>query len=170
MHPYLFLTALQAKLAVKCTIVGGPVSRIRFSEVTARQLLPWSRIPSPEAHANNIFRGSSMYSLTFTRNCTASLPSRSRWSYVRARYIIYGYVSKENLKELLQLTGLISTLPFTAIGRSLIAWRPNTAVCGRLMIGVPIIEPKTPPLLIVKLPPAISSMVSLLSRAWKAYQ
>jgi hypothetical protein len=39
-------------------------------------------------YASSIRRGSSMYSLIFTRNCTASLPSSIRWSYVRARYII----------------------------------------------------------------------------------
>jgi hypothetical protein len=33
------------------------------------------------------------------------------------------------------------------------------------MIGVPMREPKTPPLEMVKVPPAMSSMVSLLSRA-----
>lgn len=61
------------------------------------------------------------------------------------------------------LTGRISTLPFTATGLSLMAWRPRTAVSrvstgerqdertgnlpvwGRLMMGVPIKEPKTPP-------------------------
>lgn len=90
-----------------------------------------------------------MYSFTLTRNCTASLPSSRRWSYVRARYII----------------GLISTLPFTATGRSLMACSPRTALCGRLMIGVPIMEPNTPPLLMVKDPPAMSSMVNLPSRA-----
>ena len=63
------------------------------------------------------------------------------------------------------LTGLISILPLTAIGLSLMACRPSTPVCGRLMIGVPIMEPKTPPLLIVKVPPAMSSIVSLPSRA-----
>jgi hypothetical protein len=34
-----------------------------------------------------------------------------------------------------------------------------------LMMGVPIKEPKTPPFEMVKVPPAISSMVILLSRA-----
>jgi hypothetical protein len=62
-------------------------------------------------------------------------------------------------------TGLISTFPLIATGFSLIACRPSTPVWGRLMIGVPIREPKTPPLLMVKVPPAMSSMVSLLSRA-----
>ena len=33
-------------------------------------------------------------------------------------------------------------------------------------MGVPMSEPKTPPLLIVKVPPAMSSIVSLLSRAY----
>lgn len=38
---------------------------------------------------SSIFLGSSMNSLTLTKKVTASLPSRSLWSYVRARYIIY---------------------------------------------------------------------------------
>ncbi len=67
-------------------------------------------------------------------------------------------------------TGLISTLPLIATGLSLIAWRPRTPVWGRLMIGVPISEPKTPPLLMVKVPPAMSSMVNLLSRAYSCQQ
>ena len=37
-------------------------------------------------------------------------------------------------------------------------------LCG-LMIGVESMEPNTPPLVIVKVPPVISSMVSLPSRA-----
>jgi hypothetical protein len=37
---------------------------------------------------SSIFLGSSIYSLTLTKNVTASRPSRSLWSYVRARYII----------------------------------------------------------------------------------
>jgi hypothetical protein len=36
----------------------------------------------------SIFLGSSMYSLTLTKKVTASRPSSSLWSYVRARYII----------------------------------------------------------------------------------
>ena len=92
-----------------------------------------------------------MYSLTLTKNCTASLPSRRRWSYVSAKYII----------------GRITIWPLTTTGLSLMACSPRTAVWGRLMIGVPINEPKTPPLLMVKVPPAISSMVSLPSRAYR---
>ena len=34
---------------------------------------------------------------------------------------------------------------------------PNMADCGGLMIGVPSMEPKTPPLLMVKVPPSMSS-------------
>lgn len=45
-------------------------------------------------YPNSIRLGSSMYSLTFTRNVTASLPSNRRWSYVSARYIICEKVSK----------------------------------------------------------------------------
>lgn len=36
--------------------------------------------PSHCTYANSIFEGSCTYSLILTRNCTASLPSRSRWS------------------------------------------------------------------------------------------
>jgi hypothetical protein len=36
-----------------------------------------------------------MYSLTLTRKVTASLPSKRRWSYVSARYIICKEVSKD---------------------------------------------------------------------------
>lgn len=39
-------------------------------------------------YPSNMRRGSSMYSLTLTRKVTASRPSKIRWSYVRARYII----------------------------------------------------------------------------------
>ena len=42
---------------------------------------------------NNIRRGSWMYSLIFTKKVTASLPSRIRWSYVSARYMIYNSVN-----------------------------------------------------------------------------
>ena len=46
------------------------------------------------------------------------------------------------------------------------AWNPRKADSGRLMMGVPIREPKTQPLGMVKVPPAMSSMVSLLSQAF----
>jgi hypothetical protein len=42
---------------------------------------------------------------------------------------------------------------------------PNIAVCGGLIIGVPNIEPYTPPLEMVKVPPAMSSILILLSLA-----
>lgn len=70
------------------------------------------------------------------------------------------------LETVLVLTGLISIFPSTTTGLSLIACRPSTAVCGRLMIGVPIIDPNTPPLEMVKVPPAMSSIESLPSRAY----
>ena len=40
------------------------------------------------------------------------------------------------------------------------------ADCGGLMMGVLIMEPYTPPLLIVKVPPAMSSMLIVPSRAF----
>jgi len=49
------------------------------------------------------------------------------------------------------------TSPLTATGRSNMPCMPRMADCGGLMIGVPINEPKTPPLLIVNVPPSISS-------------
>ena len=45
---------------------------------------------------------------------------------------------------------------------------PKIADWGELMIGVDNIEPNTPPLVMVKVPPVISSMVNLLSRALAA--
>ena len=61
---------------------------------------------------------------------------------------------------------LMLTFPLIAMGLSKIACIPNIADCGGLMIGVPNIEPNTPPLLIVKVPPSMSSTASLLVRAW----
>jgi len=49
-------------------------------------------------------------------------------------------------------------LPLTAIGRSNIPCIPSIADCGGLIIGVPNNEPNTPPLLIVNVPPSISSI------------
>jgi hypothetical protein len=42
-----------------------------------------------QAIYKSIFLGSSMNSLILTKNVTASRPSSSLWSYVRARYIIW---------------------------------------------------------------------------------
>ena len=57
------------------------------------------------------------------------------------------------------------TWPFTAMGLSSILCIPRIALCGILMMGVLIIEPKIPPLVMVKVPPVISSIVNLLSFA-----
>lgn len=54
----------------------------------------------------------------------------------------------------------LRTCPLTATGRSNVPCIPKMADCGGLMIGVPMREPKTPPLLIVKVPPSISSIAS----------
>jgi len=43
--------------------------------------------------------------------------------------------------------------------------RPRIADCGALMIGVEMSEPKTPPLVMVKVPPVISSILNWVSRA-----
>src|SRR3546814_2125723 len=69
-------------------------------------------------------------------------------SDLRARYII----------------GRISTFPLTATGRSLILCRPRMAACGMLRMGVDIIEPNTPPFVMEKVPPVISSSEILPSR------
>ena len=61
--------------------------------------------------------------------------------------------------------GRISTFPFIAIGRSTILCIPKIADCGGLIIGVLNIEPKTPPFVIVKVPPVISSSDILPSLA-----
>ena len=57
------------------------------------------------------------------------------------------------------MIGCISTFPFTAIGLSIILCIPNIADWGGLIIGVDSIDPNTPPLVIVKVPPVISSTV-----------
>ena len=55
------------------------------------------------------------------------------------------------------------------MGRSWILCIPKIALCGALTIGVDISEPKTPPLVIVKVPPVRSSMAIVPSRARLAY-
>ena len=45
------------------------------------------------------------------------------------------------------------------------ACMPRMADWGGLMMGVPIMEPNTPPLLMVKVPPSMSSRASVPSRA-----
>jgi len=87
--------------------------------------------------------GSSILSLIFFKNVTASLPSISLWSYVSARYII-GHATIYSPIH----TGLLTVLCI-----------PRIADWGGLMIGVPSIEPKIPPLVTVKVPPVMSSKV-----------
>lgn len=55
--------------------------------------------------------------------------------------------------------------PTTTHGFSLMACMPRMPEPGRLRMGVPNREPKTPPLEMVKVPPVMSSRPSLLSRA-----
>ena len=64
--------------------------------------------------------------------------------------------------------GLITTWPLTAIGRSSILCIPRMALCGILMIGVLINDPNTPPLVMVNVPPCISSIEILRSRVLMA--
>eukprot|EP00962_Isochrysis_galbana_P013179 scaffold3765_cov122-Isochrysis_galbana.AAC.3 len=55
----------------------------------------------------------------------------------------------------------MTTWPPTAIGRWKVACMPSTADWGTLMMGVDMSEPKMPPLVTVKVPPAMSSTVSV---------
>lgn len=61
----------------------------------------------------------------------------------------------------------IPTLPPTATGRSKMPCMPKIADCGGLIIGVPNMDPNTPPLLMVKVPPSMSSTASSFLRAYK---
>ena len=63
------------------------------------------------------------------------------------------------------MIGLISTLPLIATGLSTMLCIPKIADWGGLIIGVESIEPKTPPFVMVKVPPVISSGVILPSLA-----
>lgn len=63
------------------------------------------------------------------------------------------------------MIGRTSTLPSTTHALSLTACMPKMAEPGKLRIGVPNSEPKTPPLEMVNVPPDMSSIVNLLSRA-----
>ena len=58
------------------------------------------------------------------------------------------------------------TLPPTATGLSKMPCMPKIADCGGLMIGVPNMDPNTPPLLMVKVPPSMSSTASSFLRAY----
>eukprot|EP00982_Pelagococcus_subviridis_P009824 30948-Pelagococcus_subviridis.AAC.3 len=98
-------------------------------------------------------RGSSTASLIVFKNVTASRPSTSLWSYVNATFIIGR-----------------ATISFpTQIGRFTMECIPRMALCGGLMMGVPFKLPKTPPLLIVNVPPVISSSDSVPSLAFFPY-
>jgi hypothetical protein len=52
------------------------------------------------------------------------------------------------------------TCPLTTTGRSTIPCIPRIADWGGLIIGVPIIDPYTPPLEIVNVPPVKSAIVN----------
>jgi hypothetical protein len=64
------------------------------------------------------------------------------------------------------MMGRASIFPATTTARSLIACMPRMADCGGLMMGVDSSEPYTPPLLMVNVPPAMSSMLIVPSRAF----
>jgi len=63
-----------------------------------------------------------------------------------------------------------STSPLTATGRSNMPCMPRMADCGGLMIGVPISEPNTPPLLMVNVPPSMSSTAKSPFFAYRSTQ
>lgn len=58
------------------------------------------------------------------------------------------------------------TWPLIATGLSNTPCMPSIADCGGFMIGVPNMEPNTPPLLIVNVPPSMSSIAKVPLRAW----
>src|SRR5690554_7095930 len=64
--------------------------------------------------------------------------------------------------------GLTTTWPFSTTALSTILCMPKIAAWGALIIGVDIIEPNIPPLVSVKVPPVISSIVNLPSLALTA--
>ena len=57
------------------------------------------------------------------------------------------------------------TLPLIATGLSRMACMPRMADWGGLMIGVPNMEPNTPPFDMVNVPPSMSSMANVPVRA-----
>lgn len=59
-----------------------------------------------------------------------------------------------------------STFPLIATGLSMIACMPRMADWGGLMMGVPNIEPNTPPFDMVNVPPSMSSMANAPVRAY----
>ena len=62
--------------------------------------------------------------------------------------------------------GLETISPFSTIGLSTMLCIPKTPDCGKFKIGVESIDPYTPPLLIVNVPPCRSSIVSFPSFAF----
>src|SRR5262249_17812510 len=100
--------------------------------------------------SRNSRSGFSMHSLTRTRKLTASRPSTIRWSYESARYIM----------------GRITTWSSMATGRFWIACIPRMPLWGGFRMGVERSEPKTPPLVIVKVPPWRSLTAIVPSRAF----
>lgn len=126
----------------------------------------------PDFHSSRkIVRQSSTYCLIFRRKRVPSRPSRRRWSYVSATYII-GRISiyriRIQMKEKWQW--MWHTLPLTTTGRSNIPCMPRMAVWGGLIIGVPNNDWNTPPLLIVNVPPSISSMDREPFLAWENHE
>src|SRR4051794_9262115 len=91
---------------------------------------------------------------TSARNWDASAPSSARWSQLSPRMQI-GRIAIESLPS----ESVITT------GRLTTASRSRIATCGWLMIGVAMIEPYWPGLVIVNVAPATSSGTSCFERA-----
>src|SRR5437667_305257 len=66
------------------------------------------------------------------------------------------------------IMGIMTTWSSTTTGRFWIVGMPRIALCGGLSMGVDRSEPKTPPLVMVKVPPRRSSTATFPSRALAA--
>jgi len=104
--PLLCSSARSSRRWILCIEVTAAESAFCTHSWAWNKYCRWTQ--GPEVHYNNMAAGSSMYcchcqfclslkreshTLTFTKKVTASLPSRRRWSYVKARYIICILVS-----------------------------------------------------------------------------
>ena len=107
----------------------------------------------------------SLYARGFAAS-PGSTPSRSAFEQQRARIFdqlldpheeLHGLAAVDDavvVGERRYIIGRITTWPLTATGRSWILCRPRMPTCGGLRIGVLSSEPKTPPLVMVNVPPA----------------
>ena len=91
-----------------------------------------------------------------------SLFSRAR----RAKFLIVDSTSANDINSVFRSTGPGLSGSSTAL--FLIVCMPRMPDWGGLRMGVELSDPYTPPLEMVNVPPVISSMVSLFSRARRA--